>query len=625
MGKLLGLFSDIAGLAESGPHETGGGMSHVRTRQVLVILAALSIASLAGIDRAQHAGAAASSPWQGTVTVDNTTNLDGIPAGALHGVFTLDNATEAPSDNIYTAQLQWSLDWKYEQTYEGPNGTCTQEWRMFGGNTEPAGVSIVPGAAPQLPDQNYYTISFRPTASTSVQVYTQILSDTCGQGSDPAPSGVTMSEIVKWGPPADNTESNLSGVATDFDGVADYTVTLNLHRGPQADIAARKSLLTPEPISNGQTVTYRVTVENKGPDDAPSATMSDTFAGLTPTDARPLTGHCTWNESSVTCDLGAISSGASTTVDVDFTTSATSPNIANVASASSPLYDPDPSNNTARVDTPLHPATGYLVIKEATTPAGNAQTFAFTGAVSATLGDGQATNPITVPAGINHVTQAPVDKWLLSSITCQDPTNDSTHTGSTLNANVSPNETVTCTFNNQKRTQLTLSGKFQHFVVMAGGVSLINPSGGHNQGNTDSALATEDNPQGSQAVKEVCVSPSWTFSMTRARSSTGFLYNGTPYAPDPYVADPRHFSPPSNLSQTIHADWQCVPGSSITHYAPRIMVAADLGMAKFSGIEHNLTISAVLYDGRTFFCNIPNASWDSTNTRIRQGSCTFDL
>ena len=94
----------------------------------------------------------------------------------------------------------------------------------------------------------------------------------------------------------------------------------------------------------------------------------------------------------------------------------------------------------------VNDANGSIAVTKATDPTGSAQSFDFTGAIIASLTDGQTSTPLSVPPGNYAVTEGAVAGWDVSGISCSD--DDSTGTGSTANFVVAPGEAVNCTFTN---------------------------------------------------------------------------------------------------------------------------------------------------------------------------------
>lgn len=119
---------------------------------------------------------------------------------------------------------------------------------------------------------------------------------------------------------------------------------------PIADIAVSQQDV-PDPVAVGSNLTYTVIVSNLGPATASGVTLSDTLpAGVTFVSATPSQGSCTQSGGIVSCALGSIDSGASATVAIVVTPTATG-TIVNSASAASAAVDFVPGNNSASAST----------------------------------------------------------------------------------------------------------------------------------------------------------------------------------------------------------------------------------------------------------------------------------
>jgi uncharacterized repeat protein (TIGR01451 family) len=102
----------------------------------------------------------------------------------------------------------------------------------------------------------------------------------------------------------------------------------------------------PDPVAAGGALTYTITVSNLGPDAASAVTLQDVLpAGVTLVSVTPAQGSCS-GTTTVTCELGGIAQGTSTTVEIVVTPTAAG-TLSNSASAASPEADDVPGNNTA--------------------------------------------------------------------------------------------------------------------------------------------------------------------------------------------------------------------------------------------------------------------------------------
>jgi uncharacterized repeat protein (TIGR01451 family) len=107
----------------------------------------------------------------------------------------------------------------------------------------------------------------------------------------------------------------------------------------------------PDPVRKGTNLVYTLTVQNNGPSDAGSITLSDLLpTGITFVSAVPAQGTCT-GTAAVTCALGTLNAGAKTSVKITIKPKKAGV-ISNSASISSAIVtDPDTTNNSKTVTT----------------------------------------------------------------------------------------------------------------------------------------------------------------------------------------------------------------------------------------------------------------------------------
>ena len=91
---------------------------------------------------------------------------------------------------------------------------------------------------------------------------------------------------------------------------------------------------------------------------------------------------------------------------------------------------------------------GKIIVVKKTYPYGGTG-FVFSGDLAGTINDGGSIAKV-VAAGTYHTTEAVKADWKLYSISCSDSNSTGSTTTRTATFNVSPGETVTCTFTNKK-------------------------------------------------------------------------------------------------------------------------------------------------------------------------------
>ena len=252
--------------------------------------------------------------------------------------------------------------------------------------------------------------------------------------------------------------------------------------------------VSPNPVVQGGTVTYTVTITNAGTADAFDVVFTDTLpAGLTPiagslTFPTGCTGTLVGQSISVACPT--IPTGGSVTITYKAvanpaTCPATLTNQAKVTWTSLPGPQgtcPNPTGsctagNSGAIDGERDGSTapnlpnkyaaaasatlnvtcpsGRIVINKATV--GGDGTFTFTGStglpgsftITTTSGAGTQTfSNLTTPGTYTVTESAPPAGWTFTSLTCTDPTGNTTISGPTATIVLDPGETVTCTFTN---------------------------------------------------------------------------------------------------------------------------------------------------------------------------------
>jgi len=113
----------------------------------------------------------------------------------------------------------------------------------------------------------------------------------------------------------------------------------------------------PDPVLAGEELRYTVVVTNNGPSDAAGVVVTDTLpTGVTFSYFWPEVVPCTEEEGIVTCELGTIPAGESTTMGIAVQVSPTTVGtLTNMVQVSSQTPDPDMENNTAVQETTACP------------------------------------------------------------------------------------------------------------------------------------------------------------------------------------------------------------------------------------------------------------------------------
>jgi uncharacterized repeat protein (TIGR01451 family) len=122
----------------------------------------------------------------------------------------------------------------------------------------------------------------------------------------------------------------------------------------------------PDPVVSGEALTYTLVITNSGPSDATGVTIVDDFPDeVILSSATPSQGTCSGVDA-VTCNIGAVASGASATVSLVVTV--TSPLtdgtiITNVAAANGNETDPHTGDNSAQAQTAVQSSPVLTITK----------------------------------------------------------------------------------------------------------------------------------------------------------------------------------------------------------------------------------------------------------------------
>ncbi len=224
--------------------------------------------------------------------------------------------------------------------------------------TMPADISLPAGAqlAGVLTTYNVSSVSFGAYTVVSGVKTLPLTFTVAGTGSTAKPiligyGGHLATEIV-WG--AGNGASQFPGASrkayASLDGAAAQNVSVNPGAVvSSADLAVTGSA-SPEPVNLGGQLTYQLAIQNLGPDAATNVVLQNTFpTGLSFVSATSSQG--TFSGSSVsTFSLGTLPAGASANISIVALVSTSKLGLGtNTATVSSPLPDPNSTNNTAAI------------------------------------------------------------------------------------------------------------------------------------------------------------------------------------------------------------------------------------------------------------------------------------
>ena len=171
-------------------------------------------------------------------------------------------------------------------------------------------------------------------AANASSTFTFVFSVTAGT----APGTVIVNSITVGSAVSDPTAAN-------------NTATTNtiVTSPSQADLSISKSA-SPDPVNQGNTLVYTLTIANNGPASAASVVVTDPLpTAVTYVSSSATQGTCSQAAGTVTCNIGTMSNGQIVTVTINATatTMSTSSYAVNTASVSSATSDPDNTNNSS--------------------------------------------------------------------------------------------------------------------------------------------------------------------------------------------------------------------------------------------------------------------------------------
>jgi uncharacterized repeat protein (TIGR01451 family) len=175
-----------------------------------------------------------------------------------------------------------------------------------------------------------------------------------------------ISVITKVKSSASGTLGNTAVVRSSWTdpSLSDNSVTIDTTVIQNADMSV-DGTDTPDPVAEGQMLTYKVVVKNNGPSDAASVSLTELIPSAVTFESATSVpqGSCS-GSGPVTCNLGSVVSGSVVTVTVTTTARpvANEPkSISNIATVTTATQDTIPANNSKEIKTQVLPAADMQI------------------------------------------------------------------------------------------------------------------------------------------------------------------------------------------------------------------------------------------------------------------------
>jgi uncharacterized repeat protein (TIGR01451 family) len=220
----------------------------------------------------------------------------------------------------------------------------------------------------------------RPNGSTADTATTAGTGTTASTVNFPASQGqtYTITDAMAAGSPTPFGEYVKSIACTDADGnpvatggsvgrwtlvVAATTYTCNVTNSAAADVVLEKSA-APSPVVPGEDVTFSLKVTNNGPSTAVAQSITDDLPDeVTFSSASP---GCNEASGTVTCAAGDLAAGASQTFTITArVASSLNECLRNTATTAGSTFDPNTSNNSSTICTPIEGRSNIAITKAA--------------------------------------------------------------------------------------------------------------------------------------------------------------------------------------------------------------------------------------------------------------------
>jgi uncharacterized repeat protein (TIGR01451 family) len=304
-------------------------------------------------------------PGTATFTYVVTVNAGTAAGTAINSTATVTSATTDPNsaNNSATAtdvvaaagqaDLSMANTPSVASTAPGSNVTYTQVITNFGPAATTAATATMTETVPANMTFQSITHPAGWTCTTPGVGGTGTITCTAGAGTSIALNGTASFSLVMQVNTSAPSGTNIPDTATASAGNVVPGLTTNtataivlVANANSADMAIVKTA-TPNPVSQGDTLTYTLAVTNNGPASATTVTVADSLpTAVTYISVSTTTGTCSEAGGSVTCLLGTMANGGTATITI-VAIAGTPGVVSNTATVTADQTDPMPANNSS--------------------------------------------------------------------------------------------------------------------------------------------------------------------------------------------------------------------------------------------------------------------------------------
>jgi len=304
-------------------------------------------------------------PGTATITFGVTVNAGTAAGTAINSTATVSSATTDPNmaNNTATAidvvaaagqaDLSMSNTPSVSSIAAGSNVTYTQVITNLGPVATTAGTATLTQAVPANMNFRSMTPPAGWTCATPAVGGTGTITCTANAGTSIALNGTATFSLVMQVNASTPSGTDIPDTVTASAGnvvpgltTNSATATVLVANANSADMAIVKTA-APNPVSQGDNLTYTLAVTNNGPASATNVTVMDTLpTAVTYVSATTTAGTCSEAGGTVTCLLGTMANAGTATVTI-LTVAGTPGTASNTATVSADQTDPNPGNNSS--------------------------------------------------------------------------------------------------------------------------------------------------------------------------------------------------------------------------------------------------------------------------------------